>query len=50
MTKDEKEELTAKIEELHKRYPEISFAKLSRIAVRIAKWQREKILEVMLQV
>ncbi len=33
-------ELADEIDVLSKRYPEISFAKLSRIAVRIAKWQK----------
>ena len=36
-------DLEAKITELSKRYPEISFAKLSRIAVSVAKWQKEQI-------
>lgn len=35
-------ELADEIDALSKRYPEISFAKLSRIAVRIAKWQKEQ--------
>lgn len=30
------------INELSKQFPEVSFAKLSRIAVRVAKWQKEK--------
>ena len=29
------------INELSKQFPEVSFAKLSRIAVRVAKWQKE---------
>ena len=33
-------ELADEIDAISKRYPEISFAKLSRIAVRIAKWQK----------
>ena len=33
-------ELADEIDAIGKRYPEISFAKLSRIAVRIAKWQK----------
>lgn len=35
-------ELADEIDALSKRYPEVSFAKLSRIAVRIAKWQKEQ--------
>ena len=35
-------ELADEIDVLSKRYPEISFAKLSRIAVRIARWQKEQ--------
>ena len=30
------------INELSKQFPEVSFAKLSRIAVRVAKWQKER--------
>lgn len=29
------------INELSKQFPEVSFAKLSRIAVRVAKWQKQ---------
>jgi len=36
------------INELSKQFPEVSFAKLSRIAVRVAKWQREQINEALL--
>lgn len=32
------------INELSKQFPEVSFAKLSRIAVRVAKWQKEQIM------
>lgn len=32
------------IYELSKRFPEVSFAKLSRIAVRVAKWQKEQMM------
>jgi len=44
---DEKEcdTLADKINELHERYPEISFAKLSRICVSVSKWQKKKIFE-----
>ena len=44
---DEKEcdTLEDKINELHERYPEISFAKLSRICVSVSKWQKKKIFE-----
>ena len=33
------------INELSKQFPEVSFAKLSRIAVRAAKWQKEQTIE-----
>lgn len=33
------------IDELSKQFPEVSFAKLSRIAVRVAKWQKEHLLK-----
>ena len=36
------EDLGEYINELSKQFPEVSFAKLSRIAVRVAKWQEEK--------
>ena len=36
------EELESEIDYLSKRYPEVSFAKLSRIAVRVAKWQKQQ--------
>jgi len=36
------EDLGDYINELSKQFPEVSFAKLSRIAVRVAKWQKEK--------
>ena len=32
------------INELSKQFPEVSFAKLSRIAVRVAKWQAEQMM------
>lgn len=32
------------INELSKQFPEVSFAKLSRIAVRVAKWQKEQMM------
>ena len=43
-TKDESttEDLGDYINELSKQFPEVSFAKLSRIAVRVAKWQQER--------
>ena len=34
--------LETEINRLSKRFPEVSFAKLSRIAVHVAKWQKEK--------
>lgn len=37
------EDLGEYINELSKRFPEVSFAKLSRIAVRVAKWQHEQV-------
>lgn len=38
------EDLGDYINELSKQFPEVSFAKLSRIAVRVAKWQKEQIM------
>ena len=32
------------INELSKQFPEVSFAKLSRIAVRVTKWQKEQMM------
>ena len=40
------EDLEEVISYLSKRYPEVSFAKLSRIAVYVAKWQREQDQEI----
>lgn len=37
------EDLGEYVNELSKQFPEVSFAKLSRIAVRVAKWQKEKL-------
>ena len=37
------EDLEEYINELSKQFPEVSFAKLSRIAVRVAKWQKENL-------
>ena len=37
------ENLDEYINELSKQFPEVSFAKLSRIAVRVAKWQKENL-------
>lgn len=37
------EELSDYINELSKQFQEVSFAKLSRIAVRVAKWQKENL-------
>ena len=34
------------VDELSKQFPEVSFAKLSRIAVRVAKWQKEQLLKL----
>ena len=49
----EKEESTTEdlgeyINELSKQFPEVSFAKLSRIAVRVTKWHRDQIEEALL--
>ena len=38
------EDLGDYINELFKQFPEVSFAKLSRIAVRVAKWQKEQMM------
>ena len=38
-------ELEDKIDALHERYPEVSFAKLTRICVSMSKWQNEKTIE-----
>ena len=36
--------LNKEIQYLHQRYPEISFAKLSRIVVHVAKWKEEQMM------
>ena len=36
------EDLGEYIDKLSKQFPEVSFAKLSRVAVRVAKWQKQK--------
>lgn len=41
------EDLGEYINELSKQFPDVSFAKLSRIAVRVAKWQKEQIKKAM---
>ena len=38
------EDLGEYIDKLSKQFPEVSFAKLSRIAVRVAKWQKEQMI------
>lgn len=45
-TKDESttEDLGEYINELSKQFPEVLFAKLSRIAIRVAKWQKEQMM------
>lgn len=45
-TKDESttEDLGEYINELSKQFPEVSFAKLSRIAVRMARWQKKQMM------
>lgn len=40
------EDLGTYVNELSKQFPEVSFAKLSRIAVRVAKWQKEYLLKL----
>ena len=40
------EDLGTYVDELSKQFPEVSFAKLSRIAVRVAKWQKEYLLKL----
>jgi len=39
------EDLGEYLDELSKQFPEVSFAKLSRIGVRVAKWQKEHLLK-----
>lgn len=36
------DELSAEIDRISKRYPEVSFAKLSRVAVHFSRWQKEQ--------
>ena len=36
--------LNKEIQYLHQRYPEVSFAKLSRIVVHVAKWKEEQMM------
>lgn len=43
--KNDNEALEDEIAYLSKRFPEVSFAKLSRIAVHVAKWQKQRLLE-----
>jgi hypothetical protein len=38
---NEPKDLSEYIDKLSKQFPEVSFAKLSRIAVRVARWQKE---------
>ena len=38
------EDLGEYINELSKQFPEVSFAKLSRITVRVAKWQKDRMI------
>lgn len=38
------EDLGEYISELSKQFPEVSFAKLSRIAVRVANWQKQQMM------
>jgi hypothetical protein len=38
---NEPKNLSEYIDKLSKQFPEVSFAKLSRIAVRVARWQKE---------
>jgi len=43
---DHDEQLAALIAELSKRYPEVSFAKLSRIAVAVSRWEVERMTKI----
>lgn len=40
------EQLAAFIDDLSKRYPEVSFAKLSRIAVAVSRWEVKRMTEI----
>ena len=40
------EQLAAFIDSLSKRYPEVSFAKLSRIAVAVSRWEVKRMTEI----
>ena len=40
------EQLSAFIDSLSKRYPEVSFAKLSRIAVAVSRWEVKRTTEI----
>lgn len=42
MTNETRQRLADKINELHKQFPEVSFAKLSRIAVRVANFMEDE--------
>ena len=39
-------QLSSLIEDLSKRYPEVSFAKLSRIAVAVSRWEEKRIAKI----
>ena len=41
----ESKDLSDLIDKLHKRYPEVSFAKLARIVVAATKWQKSQTIE-----
>ena len=41
-SKEWADELSAEIDRISKRYPEVSFAKLSRVAVHFVRWQKEQ--------
>lgn len=45
VSKMENEDLDKEITAIHERYPEVSFAKLSRICVRVANWQKEQMMK-----
>lgn len=46
MEPEHNEQLAAFIDGLSKRYPEVSFAKLSRIAVAVSRWEVKRMTEI----
>ncbi len=45
MTNETRQRLADKINELHKQFPEVSFAKLSRVAVRVANFMEDEMMK-----